>query len=488
MNVADHLTRHAAERPCAVAAIHRDRLVRYGELDTLVWRMAAALRTQGLGPGDRVGVTVRQPVLHLVAMLALARLGAVQMGLAASEPVERRRSLAGRLRLAAVLVDQNDAAQGAPALMLDPAWLKAGAVQVDRSLRNEGGDGLLMIAGSSGTTGAGKLYAVSHSDELVRAARDATVFGWRPAERYLNLVDLHFAVGRRRVLHCLVAGGCVFLPPGEITWSEIAEAIDRHAVTHVSCTPVHATAMLEHLPSEQPRFPDLRVLRVGAAAVPEALRAQIRRRLTPNLYINYGSNEGGTIAGADPALQRLVPGTVGRPMAGLEVEVVDADGRPLPAGETGQVRLRGPGVIREYLDDPEATALAFRDGWFHPGDLACFTAEGALLHHGRADDVMVFDGINIHPGEIEQVLLEHEAVVEAAAFGLASQRHQHVPAAAVVLRRPVGMEVLIRFCRERLGVRAPRRLFSVESLPRNATGKILRREIAVRLGGAARAD
>lgn len=203
------------------------------------------------------------------------------------------------------------------------------------------------------------------------------------------------------------------------------------------------------------------------------------------MHIVYATNEADTITLADPALQAQVPNTVGRPVAPLEVQVVDGEGRVLPAEQTGEVRVRGPGVASAYLDNPQATARSFRDGWFHPGDLAYLTQEGALVLLGRKDDMMIFDGMNIYPAEIENALLSHPAVREAAAFPARHERFQDVPMAAVTLSGSVSERALIEHCRNLIGIRHPRRVRIVQEFPRNAMGKILKRElVALAAGGA----
>jgi acyl-CoA synthetase (AMP-forming)/AMP-acid ligase II len=148
------------------------------------------------------------------------------------------------------------------------------------------------------------------------------------------------------------------------------------------------------------------------------------------------------------------------------------------------VRVRGEGVIKAYLDNPEATARHMRGGWFHPGDLASFTARGALVLQGRTDDMMIFDGLNIYPAEIERALLQHPAVAEAAAFPVRSKVHQDRPAAAVVLRHPAPERDIKAWCRERIGSAAPHLVLILAGLPRNAGGKVVKRELQ-RLAAAA---
>jgi acyl-coenzyme A synthetase/AMP-(fatty) acid ligase len=181
--------------------------------------------------------------------------------------------------------------------------------------------------------------------------------------------------------------------------------------------------------------------------------------------ISYGTNHIGNVAFADATLQLTYPDTIGRPAMGVEIEIVDADHRPLPRGEIGQVRVRGEGFPTAYFDDAEATARDFRDGWYYPGDLGLLTDDNALLFKGRSDDVINFDGVKIFPGEIEQELLAHPDVAEAAAFALPSRHFLQAPAAAVRVHRPTDLPRLLEFCRQRLGVRAPENIFVVTAMP-----------------------
>ena len=144
-------------------------------------------------------------------------------------------------------------------------------------------------------------------------------------------------------------------------------------------------------------FVSLRALMPTGSIVSDRLRQRVLETLTPNLYVRYGTNETGSIALATPQDVHAISGTVGRPLSGVQVEVVAADGMSLPTGDIGQIRIRSPGMIDHYLDDDDATKRAFRDGWFLPGDLGKFTPDGQLIFLGRADQMMIMDGINIYP-------------------------------------------------------------------------------------------
>jgi long-chain acyl-CoA synthetase len=170
---------------------------------------------------------------------------------------------------------------------------------------------------------------------------------------------------------------------------------------------------------------------------------------------------------------------VGAVRPGIELQVVDEAGRAVPAGTVGEVRIRVADMPSGYLDDPAGTARGFRDGWFHPGDLALLSPEGMLYLKGRTDDLINYQGVKILPAEIEEVLLAHPNVAEAAAYAVQTERDNEMPGAAVVLRGERDVESLTRWCTERLrGSRTPRVLLVLKSLPRNAAGKVMRTKLA----------
>jgi acyl-CoA synthetase (AMP-forming)/AMP-acid ligase II len=163
--------------------------------------------------------------------------------------------------------------------------------------------------------------------------------------------------------------------------------------------------------------------------------------------------------------------------------VVDEQGAPRPPDEIGQVRIRSGVMVNGYVGDPIATARHFRDGWFYPGDMGSFTRDGVLRYHGRKDDMMVLNGINIFPAEIERTLEEHPAVKHAAAFPLESPVYGDIPVAVVELNGTMRVDEssLAAYAREQLGARAPRKVVIVDALPRNAAGKVVKRDLAATL-------
>ena len=215
--------------------------------------------------------------------------------------------------------------------------------------------------------------------------------------------------------------------------------------------------------------------------MPEAVRSEIRRRFNPRLLVLYATNEAAFLTGADAEMQENYPETVGRALPGVELEIVDDDDRPVAAGEAGHVRARTPWMPVDYVNAQQRESRTFRAGWIYTGDIGVLNEDGMLFIRGRADDMMNYDGIKIMPADIEETLLAHPAVAEAVAFPVASGRHQHLPAAAVVLRHPVSGDELLVHCRRRLGARAPLAIGFETAFPRNAMGKVVRRELVEKI-------
>jgi fatty-acyl-CoA synthase len=216
---------------------------------------------------------------------------------------------------------------------------------------------------------------------------------------------------------------------------------------------------------------------VSASVVPHSLRERVAK-LTPGMMVLFACAEKGILTSTWGMPGAWLRDTVGRPVPYGELDIVDRGGRSLAPGEVGELRVRSDAVVSGYYDDPLADERFFRNGWFHPGDLACWSPDGQMLFKGRADDMMICHGVNIFPVEIENCLLEHPGVAEAIAFPLPSRVNGDTPAAAVRVRAEVSEAELLGFCRERLGMRHPRRVLIVDDFPRNAMGKPLKREMA----------
>jgi long-chain acyl-CoA synthetase len=468
----------AARDPGRIAVIDRGRRVAYGALAQASRRAAAWLHRQGIATGDAVGLTVREEFAHLVFCLALLRLGCVQVSLASHEPLPMRAALAARLRLAAVIVAAPDEAPGGVAtLRPDMAAIAADAALDVLPLPAAPG---ACVFASSGTTGRPRLVLMT---EGVLAAQCGVTAG--AGQVRLRLATNEFGNGKRLQLQTLWLGGTEVLVNNAADRS-LAETCAVLGVDRVNLAPLRAERLAEELarPGAAP-WPRGTIIAIGGGRVPGPLRAALQERATRQLHVILGCTEAGGIATAGPDDHALDPDTVGFPFPSTEVQVVDEAGRVLPPGEPGFVRVRGAGCVAGYLDDPEATARFFRDGWFHPGDVCHALPGGALVFDGRGDDMMNLDTIKIFPAEIEAVAEGFPGIVECAAFPLRSAGFGDIPMLAVVARDGFDEAALMAHCRARLGLRAPRRVVRLPALPRSGAGKVLRRELPGLVTGGA---
>jgi acyl-coenzyme A synthetase/AMP-(fatty) acid ligase len=207
------------------------------------------------------------------------------------------------------------------------------------------------------------------------------------------------------------------------------------------------------------------------------LLAEVRHKLTQKVAIGYGSMESNALCRASYADLEVHEDSVGFPVPGVSVKIVLADGQVAPRGEKGVIGIQSDMCINGYLLDDALNAKHFKDGWFYPGDVGTLTDSGMLLYHGRADDMMIMNGINIFPAEIEKIASEFPGVLECAAFPMRSYSHGDIPALAVVSSSELNMDDLKNFCKLSLGIRAPRKIVYLEKIPRNPQGKIIRIKI-----------
>jgi len=432
------------------------------ELLQRVEAAAAACAASGIGPQSRVGLTVTDELDNLIASLALLGLGCWHVILASHDTPELRREIATRAELDTVVVGGRDPTT-AGLRFVD--WQMQPGANTSRLASVEGGT----LLRTSGTTGTINLVPLDSADIALQAERHPGYAG----SRLFRPASIEHNNSKRHRLYCLAMGGTnVFRPAGPY---DLAAFCLEARVSAVDITLMHAADLVAAAGTIGVRTVDFIV---SGSEMPYPLRRRFEDNVSRRLHVRYGSTECGTISIADPG-EHDEAESVGRPVPGLRLEIVDERGRPLPDGETGHIRLQVPGMTAGYFNDPEQTSRRFRDGWFWPGDMGMLRPDGSLIVKGRADDMMNLNGINIFPIEIESVLERHPAVAAAAAAATKSSVHGDIPVAVVELRAGHTVEVreLMDFARQQLALRAPRRIVIVASLPRNAQGKLLRRAV-----------
>lgn len=459
----DHIRDLAARHPGRDAVVTADRRLTYGELMGAVDAKARALQNDLADGRGVVGLSVRDEAENLIASLSVLAAGRRLMTLATFDPPEVRQKLAAAAGVEIILGDGSDTLLPGIAHRL---WREVDAPQHASAPAPRAGSLLLK---TSGSTGDSKLMEFDE-DQLSVQLRDVAQYD---GLRYFRLASVEHNICQRQRLLCLFGGGTnVFRAPGE---TDLAKVRATLGFDIVELSLMNAEDLIRRV--DRSAFAGV-VIRMTGSPVPLRMRQQIQERVSRELYVRYGTSESGTIsmAGPDDHDSDEVTGRLSR---SVEVEVLDEGGQPVPAGVSGSIRIRSPGMATGYLNAPAESARRFVDGWFVPSDIGRFRADGQLIVSGRSDDMMMLNGLNIFPQEIESVLERHPAVRAAAALSIDSPVHGQIPVAAVQLEAGAEVDVmdLQAYARKQLGLRTPRRILILPSLPRASDGKLHRRAL-----------
>jgi len=477
-NVASGISHNAARRPAHPALIHGDRVISYAELDRLVEEAAHRLREAGVGPRDIVGVVLPDSASHVVALFAIARLEAVILPMDPRWTTFEKANLARFFKTRCVLQEEGaEPLPGVSALVMDAAAEAAGESGAPPGPVAADPDAPLMLSLSSGTTGTPKGPLISHRQLQERFLKHWVSLTFNEHDRHMIATPLYFGGGRIFAMSHLCIGATVVLFPPPYKADELVAALERHRIATVYLVPTLLRRLLA-LPGERPILRSLRLLISGGAALYPEERRAIMDQLTPRFVNYYSSSEGGPVSVLLPEHEADGSGCVGRPVFLTEVEVVDESHRRLPPGLVGRVRYRGPGVAQSFFNNPEESATAFHDGWFYPGDLGYLDAGGFLYLSGRSKDVIIRGGVNVYPAEIEETLLAHPAVQDAAVVRWPSREFGEEIAAFVVKKSDVETDELLQHCRRVLApYKVPRAVFFLASLPKSSMGKVVKAKL-----------
>jgi HIP---CoA ligase len=476
----------------------------YGELGQRVTAVAAALIGDGLVPGDRVAVWGPNDHYWVLAALGTLSAGGVLVpvstrftGPEALDVIGRSRARAlfvagdflkvdrlgallraagpgdlDRLELMVRMPEEWDAFGQAGSLA--EARRRAGAVRP--------GD-VSDIMFTSGTTGRSKGAMTSHERTLAVARAWADCVGLGPGDRYLAVNPFFHTFGfKAGILACLVSGAAL-VPQAVFDAGRAMRLIEAERITVLPGAPTIYQMILDHPERDHRDLSSLRLAVTGAADVPVALVERMRRELSFEVVLTgYGLTEAVVATMCRPGdAAQTVASTSGRAAAGFEVRIAGPDGRPAPVNQTGEILLRGPNLMLGYLDDPDATKAAVdAGGWLHTGDVGRLDAAGYLAITGRLTDMYICGGFNVYPAEVEQVLAGLDGVTEAAVVGVPDPRLGEVGRAYLVPRpgQVLAEADVLAFCRERLAnYKVPRRVVFRDALPRNPSGKILKRQL-----------
>jgi O-succinylbenzoate-CoA ligase len=499
------LTHRARRHPDRIALVEasRGRRFSYQELETRSTRLAEGLAIRGIGPGHRVGLLLLNGVEIVESYFALAKLGAVAVPL--------------NWRLAPPELDFILRDAGAVALIHDAElhdlvaplrdgglelawWIQVGgppaAHTVDyrevanggTPLRSAGVDPAvpLFIMYTSGTTGRPKGAVHTHASMLAASTAVMLTCDIREGDRELVVLPL-FHIGALLPLTWELHRGGTGILLRAFDPELAIRVLETERVTTGLVVPTIFQLLLEHPEFDRVDRSSLRSLVVGGAPVPPPLVDRARAAGLVALQ-DYGSTEATVVTIASPEDWRDQPMSAGRAAVGTEMRIVDGSGTEVGPGEIGEIVVRGEHLMSGYWQRPEANELAFRNGWFHTGDLGHLDETGCLFVRDRKTDLIISGGENIYPAEVERVLSEWSRVKEAAVIGQPSAKWGEAPVAVLVPAsgERVTADELVEFCRGRLaGYKIPRSVETVDTLPRTSTGKIQKHLLRARFPGPA---
>jgi long-chain acyl-CoA synthetase len=491
-NLASLMTRHAAEAPERPAVRLDDVVVSYGALDEASARVAGLLAARGVQAGDRVGLILPNVPYFPIVLYGILRLGAVAVPM---NPLLKEREVAFHLsdsgagvvfawhHFAGAARGGAEAA-GAECVLVAPAEFEGllGGADPARELVERDPEDTAVIIYTSGTTGTPKGAQLTHHNlldsaevafDLVDSGPDSVAFGALP---------LFHVFGMNSGLNAIIrAGGSMTLLP-RFDPGKALEIVQRDRVDIFLGVPTMYGAILHHPEHDAYDTSTLELCVSGGAAMPVEVLRGFEAAFGCKVLEGYGLSETCAMATFNRPDRERKPGSIGLPVAGVEIRLVDGADRDVGPGEVGELVIRSPHVMKGYFGREAATAEAMRGGWFHTGDMATVDDDGYYFIVDRKKDMIIRGGYNVYPREIEEVLYEHPAVREAAVIGVPHEALGEEVAAVVSLKAgaDAGEDDLRAYVKERVAAyKYPRHVFLVEDLPKGPTGKILKREIAL---------
>jgi long-chain acyl-CoA synthetase len=360
--------------------------------------------------------------------------------------------------------------------------LLSGAPAASEDAEREPSDTAVILY-TSGTTGTPKGAELTHANMLENCRHGGTELV-RVSERdvILGALPLFHSFGQTCCMNNAVrAGACLTMIP-RFDPGKALEIIQRDQVTLFEGVPTMYHAMLNHPERERYDVSSLRTCVSGGSAMPAEVMRGFERAFGCVVLEGYGLSETSPVASFNHLDREHKPGSIGTPINGVEMKVVDEDDNELPPGEVGEIVIRGHNVMKGYWNRPDATAEVMRDGWLHTGDMARVDEDGYFFIVDRKKDMIIRGGYNVYPREIEEVLYEHEAILEAAVIGVPDPGMGEEVGAAVVLRpgAEASADEIRSFVKERVAAyKYPRHVWFTDELPKGPTGKVLKRELRV---------
>jgi long-chain acyl-CoA synthetase len=497
MTIFDLLARAAAMWPMAPAVTFREQTTSYGALLAAVEGFAGGMASLGLRRRPRIGLLLPNCPQFIITYLGASRIGGTVIPI---NPLYRPDEVRYILQDAGaeVLVTAEPFRPLVEVLRPHLPELKHVVMAGEAVAGGEIDFGALVahkpprhvavserevavILYTSGTTGRPKGAMLTHQNLLANAESCQAIFDVSTADVLVSALPLFHAFAAMVFLLLPLRGGSRMQLVERFLPSSMLQMLEESGATLFGGVPSMFGLMLQVPPEQRPRLDALRVCVSGGAPLPPEVWSAFEAAFQVSLIEGYGLTEAAPVVTVNPPYGTRKPGSIGLPLPGVEVKIVDDRGRGVPTGTVGELAIRGANVMKGYLNRPDETKAVLRSAWLFTGDLARADEDGYLYIAGRKKEMIIVGGLNVYPGEVERVLVEHPAVLEAAAFGVPDPTRGEAVWAAVVLRPDADVlpRALQAFCRERMAdFKVPRGIDIRTELPKNALGKVMRHIIS----------
>lgn len=500
MNLVQLLSQNFAKYPNKPVIVFKEKTWTYQDLECQLRDYASMLDQIGIKKGDRVAVQMPKSMEFLFLHLAILSIGAISLPL---NPDYRASEIAYFLSdsssnlfittsdrlvrfpteiqnlpdLKVILADGNDASGYKSNVLGSLIELVSQSPKDFIPTYSSGGNDTAMICYTSGTTGRSKGAMISHRNLIANMEALHQAWQWQESDRLLHVLPLFHVHGLNvAVLGCLYAGATMIMVE-KFEPNSVWRVLEKEQISIFMAVPTIYQRLINSW-QDLESAPDLSKMRLfisGSAPLSDHQFDDFEKLTDFRILERYGMTETGMNASNPIESEQRLPKSVGFPLKGVEILIMDSNGKSLQNGEVGEVWIRGENVFQGYWQMPDKTEESFVNGWFRSGDLGYLNAQGRLHLVSRAKELIITGGFNVYPKEIENVLESHESVKESAVIGIPDQDFGEKVVAAIAFHDglQVSLEDLINHCKESLAsYKCPKRIFEVAEIPRNAMGKI----------------
>lgn len=498
MTLGGELQARASEIPGKPYFHYEDTVLTYGEINSIVNRVANGLISLGAAKGDKVCLLLTNIPEFVYSMYGSAKAGAVfcpinpalrgdevayildnsdaRILIVEESHIEMIRGIKDRCPSLEKVILVGSGAQGSE---IPFEKLTAGAPDSSPSVAVDGSD-IAAIIYTSGTTGKPKGAMLTHGNYCWDAKAMASFVNMTSEDRFMCILPLFHVNGQVVTTLAPMVSGASMVLVRRFSATTFFQTVDRYKPTAFSAVPTIYAMLLNTPGAEGYDLSSLRFCVCGAAPMPVEVINRFEEKFNATILEGYGLSEGTCVSSVNPVEGARKVGSIGVALPGQEMKIVDAQGEALPPGQTGEIVIKGPNVMLGYYKNEEATASAIVDGWLHTGDLGNMDADGYFFIAGRSKEMIIRGGENIYPKEIEEVVYTHPAVADAAVCGVPDKFYGEEVKVFIVLKpgAAASEQDILGYCAERLAkYKCPKSAAFLDEMPKTATGKIMKRKL-----------